>query len=133
MSTIASVELLYAVIGATGGGVLGAIVNALFSRRKRIAETEHLEASADSMVVNAALQIADRLQVQLVRLEAKTRELSERNRQVRSELVDVRVHNVKMEQQIAKLTKENKALRTACDKLKAENEILTNKLDAQNP
>ena len=129
MSSLASIELLYAIGGATGGGALGALVQALFSRRKQKAEAQHLEAEADSMVVNAALQIADRLQVQLAQLEARTQELSDRNRQVRSELEAVRAHNIKMEQQIDKLTQENKSLKTACEKLEAENEILKQKLD----
>jgi TolA-binding protein len=114
-------EIVFMLLTAAGGGAVGATVQALFSRRKSRAEALHLEAQADSVVVNAAMQIADRLQVQLTELEERTEILAQKNKEVREELAQVHIQNIKMAKQIAKLEKENKSLKTSYTKLKEEN------------
>ena len=122
-------ELLITILAATGGGAVGATIQALFSRRKSRAEATHLEAQADSVVVNAAMQIADRLQVQLTELEERTTALAEKNREVRAELELVHVQNIQMAERMAHLERENISLKTSYTKLKEENEKLKTKLD----
>lgn len=130
--SLISPEIMFAVLGATGGGAVGAIVQVMFSRRKSKAEALHLEAKADSVVVNAAMQIADRLQVQLAELEERTATLAVKNQEVKEDLAQVHIQNIKMAKQIAKLEKENKSLKTSYNKLKEENEKLKQKLDQSN-
>jgi len=127
--SVISPEILFAVLGATGGGAVGAIVQSIFARRKNKAEALHLEAQADSVIVNAALQVADRLQVQLAELEKRTAALALKNQEVRVDLDAVHVLNQKMAKQIAKLEKENKSLKISHTALKEENEKLKTKLD----
>lgn len=122
--SIINPDTLFAVIGVAGGGAVGAAIQAFFSRRKSQAEVTHLEAQAEGVIVNAAMQVADRLQVQLAELENRTTILSERNKEVREELAIVHTQNIKMAGQIAKLEQENKVLKTSYSKLKAENDKL---------
>jgi predicted RNase H-like nuclease (RuvC/YqgF family) len=130
--SIFSPELLFTILAATGGGAIGAVIQAIFARRKNKAEALHLEAQTDSVVVNAALQVADRLQVQLAELERRTNLLAGKNKEVREELALVHTQNLKMSKQIAKLERENKSLKTSYTKLKEENEKLKTKLDSYN-
>ena len=127
--TLFSPEVFFTLVTVAGGGAIGAIIQAFVSRRKQAAETLHLEAQADSLVVNAALQISDRLQVQLAELEERTTVLATKNTEVREDLALVHVQNLKMAKQIAKLERENKSLKTAHKQLKEENEKLKAKLD----
>jgi len=127
--SIISPEILFAILGATGGGAVGAVIQSVLARRKNKAETLHLEAQADSVIVNAALQVADRLQVQLAELEKRTSALALKNQEVRTDLDAVHVLNQKMARQIAKLEKENKFLKISHTALKEENEKLKTKLD----
>tara|TARA_Y100000310_G_scaffold299451_1_gene334309 strand:+ start:143 stop:550 length:408 start_codon:yes stop_codon:yes gene_type:complete len=130
--SILSPEIIFAVAGTAGGGAIGAVIHALFSRHKNRAETTHLEAQTDGIIVNAAMQIADRLQVQLAELEERTAQLTEKNREVREELAQVHTQSLKMAQQIAKLEKENRSLKTSYTKLKEENEKLRHKLEKES-
>ena len=124
-----SPEVIFTVIAATGGGAVGAIVQAVFARRKNRAEAEHLEAQTEGVIVNAAMQVADRLQVQLAELENRTAALTIKNKEVRDDLDAMHILNNKMAKQIAKLEKENRSLKTSYTSLKAENEKLKTKLD----
>lgn len=128
-----SSEIMFAILGATGGGAVGAIVQVMFSRRKSRAEVLHLEAQADSVVVSAAMQIADRLQVQLAVLEERTATLAVKNQEVKEDLAHLHIQNIKMAKQIAKLERENRSLKTSYNKLKEENEKLKQKLDKSDP
>ena len=130
--TFINTDILFAVMGATGGGAVGALVQVFFSRRKNQAEAAHLEARAEGVIVNAAMQVADRLQVQLAELEERTTILAGKNKEVRDELTLVHEQNIKMAKQIAHLEKENKSLKTSYNKLKAENDKLKTKLDKYN-
>jgi len=130
--SLLNTEIMFAVLGATGGGAVGAAIQTFMSRRKIKAEVRKLDAQADSTVVNAAMQIADRLQVQLAELEERTAVLAIKNREVREELAQVHIQNIKMAKQIAKLERENKSLKTSYTKLKEENEKLKQKLNKSN-
>jgi len=130
--SVISPEILFTILGATGGGAVGAIIQALLAQHKNKAEALHLEAQADSVIVNAALQVADRLQVQLAELEQQTAALTIKNKEVRDDLDAVHILNQKMTKQIAKLEKENRSLKTSYTKLKEENEKLKAKLDTYN-
>ncbi len=117
------VELVVtSVIAVAGGGAIGALIQSLAHGRKTSAEAKKLHSEASESVVNAALQISDRLQIQIVQLQEHMDNLDSRNLILKDEVEELRSQNIQMAGKIEMLEIENK-------KLHQENIILKEKLD----
>ncbi len=112
--------IVTSVVSLMGGGLIATLLNHVFSRERVKAETKKLKNEGDSSIVDAAMQIADRLQVQMVQLEDRINNLDDRNKKLRVEVSELKIQNLEMSANIKALQEENKTLHKENKALKGE-------------
>jgi len=109
-------------IALLSGGALGAWITARAKYNKTEAEADKLQSEASHAIVTAALDISDRLQIQLLQMQEQIDALDERNIALKETVDDLQRQNIDMFSKITVLEQENK-------KLHSENRSLKEKLD----
>jgi len=112
--------LITSIVSVMGGGLIATLLSIYFNKDRTTAETKKLQTDSDSSIVNAALQIADRLQVQLSQLEDRIDNLDDRNKKLKLEVSELRNQNLEMSANIKILQDENKMLHQENRGLKGE-------------
>ncbi len=112
--------LITSIVSVMGGGLIATLLSVYFNKDRTTAETKKLQTDSDSSIVNAALQIADRLQVQLSQLEDRIDNLDDRNKKLKLEVSELRNQNLEMSANIKVLQDENKMLHQENRGLKGE-------------
>ncbi len=112
--------LITSVVSLMGGGLIATLLAYVFNREKTSAEANKFQSEADGSVVNAALQIADRLQVQISQLEDRINNLDSRNIKLKEEVSELRSQNLEMSANIKCLQEENRVLHRENRALKGE-------------
>ena len=104
------------IVALFGGGVLGVIIKALTEKKK-------VNAEATNTNIKSLLEIDQRMNERMAKLEARVANLEQENYKLKSEKLNLEKETYKLKQKIQDLEEENKALHE-------ENQVLQAELEA---
>jgi uncharacterized protein (DUF3084 family) len=105
---------LVTIIGSLfGGGVIGVIIKAFMERKK-------VNAEATNTNIKSLLEIDQRMNERMAKLEERVANLEQENYKLKSEKLTLEKENHRLQIIVTNLEEENKELREENDKLKLE-------------
>lgn len=108
------------IVALFGGGVIGVVVKALIEKRK-------INAEATNTNIKSLLEIDQRMNERMAKLEERVANLEQENYKLKSEKLVLEKETYKLKTRIAELEAENKELHEENSALKAELEAFINK------
>lgn len=112
------IESVVTVIAALfGGGVVGVVIKALTEKRK-------INAEANNTNIKSILEIDQRMNERMAKLEARVANLEQENYKLKSEKLELEKETHRLENVISRLEEENKELHEENKQLKSEIENL---------
>lgn len=116
-------NLITVIIALFGGGVVGVVIKALTEKRK-------INAEANNTNIKSLLEIDQRMNERMAKLEARVANLEQENYKLKSDKLTLERETHRLAALVADLEKENKELHEENDALKLELE--TFKSNANN-
>lgn len=117
-------SLITVIVALFGGGVVGVIIKALTERKK-------LDAEADNTNIKSLLEIDQRMNERMAKLEERVANLEQENYKLKMEKLSLEKETHKLKTAIQTLEDENKALRKENNDLKAEIKKLEKNITAK--
>lgn len=107
------------IVALFGGGVVGVVIKALIEKRK-------INAEANNTNIKSLLEIDQRMNERMAKLEERVANLEQENYKLKSEKLELEKHVHKLEAEVIKLKEEKQELSEENKALKAELETLKN-------
>lgn len=115
-------NIVTVIVALFGGGVVGVVIKALTEKRK-------INAEANNTNIKSILEIDQRMNERMAKLEARVANLEQENYKLKSEKLELEKETHRLEAIISHLEEENKELHEENDKLKLELETLKETLN----
>lgn len=115
-------NIVAVIVALFGGGVVGVVIKALTEKRK-------INAEANNTNIKSILEIDQRMNERMAKLEARVANLEQENYKLKSEKLELEKETHRLEAVISHLEEENRELHEENDKLKLELETLKEKLN----
>lgn len=115
-------NIVTVIVALFGGGVVGVVIKALTEKRK-------INAEANNTNIKSILEIDQRMNERMAKLEARVANLEQENYKLKSEKLELEKETHRLEAVISHLEEENKELHEENDKLKLELETLKETLN----
>lgn len=115
-------NIITVIVALFGGGVVGVVIKALTEKRK-------INAEANNTNIKSILEIDQRMNERMAKLEARVANLEQENYKLKSEKLELEKETHRLEAVIFHLEEENKELHEENDKLKLELETLKETLN----
>lgn len=112
-------NLITVIVALFGGGVVGVVIKALTEKRK-------INAEANNTNIKSLLEIDQRMNERMAKLEARVANLEQENYKLKSDKLTLEKETHRLATLVTDLEKENKELHEENDKLKLELETLKN-------
>lgn len=106
-------NIITVIVALFGGGVVGVVIKALTEKRK-------INAEANNTNIKSILEIDQRMNERMAKLEARVANLEQENYKLKSEKLELEKETHRLEAVISHLEEENKELHEENDKLKLE-------------
>ena len=110
-------NIVTVIVALFGGGVVGVVIKAFTEKRK-------INAEANNTNIKSILEIDQRMNERMAKLEARVANLEQENYKLKSEKLELEKETHRLEAVIFHLEEENKELHEENDKLKLELETL---------
>lgn len=114
-------NIVTVVVALFGGGVVGVVIKALTEKRK-------INAEANNTNIKSILEIDQRMNERMAKLETRVANLEQENYKLKSEKLELEKETHKLETIISNLEEENKELHEENTKLRSELENLKDKI-----
>lgn len=114
-------NIITVVVALFGGGVVGVVIKALTEKRK-------INAEANNTNIKSILEIDQRMNERMAKLEARVANLEQENYKLKSEKLELEKETHRLESEITRLEEENKELHKENNKLRSELETLKHKI-----
>lgn len=114
-------NIITVVVALFGGGVVGVVIKALTEKRK-------INAEANNTNIKSILEIDQRMNERMAKLEARVANLEQENYKLKSEKLELEKETHRLESEITRLEEENKGLHKENNKLRSELETLKHKI-----
>lgn len=114
-------NIITVVVALFGGGVVGVVIKALTEKRK-------INAEANNTNIKSILEIDQRMNERMAKLETRVANLEQENYKLKSEKLELEKETHKLETIISNLEEENKELHEENTKLHSELENLKDKI-----
>lgn len=101
------------IVALFGGGVVGVVIKALTEKRK-------INAEANNTNIKSLLEIDQRMNERMAKLEERVANLEQENYKLKSEKLELEKHVHKLEAEVIKLQEEKLELSKENEELKAE-------------
>lgn len=115
-------NIVTVIVALFGGGVVGVVIKAFTEKRK-------INAEANNTNIKSILEIDQRMNERMAKLEARMANLEQENYKLKSEKLELEKETHRLEAVIFHLEEENKELHEENDKLKLELETLKETLN----
>ena len=115
-------NIVTVIVALFGGGVVGVVIKAFTEKRK-------INAEANNTNIKSILEIDQRMNERMAKLEARVANLEQENYKLKSEKLELEKETHRLEAVIFQLEEENKELHEENDKLKLELETLKETLN----
>lgn len=115
-------NIVTVIVALFGGGVVGVVIKAFTEKRK-------INAEANNTNIKSILEIDQRMNERMAKLEARVANLEQENYKLKSEKLELEKETHRLEAVIFHLEEENKELHEENDKLKLELETLKETLN----
>lgn len=115
-------NIVTVIVALFGGGVVGVVIKAFTEKRK-------INAEANNTNIKSILEIDQRMNERMAKLEARVANLEQENYKLKSEKLELEKETHRLEAVIFHLEEENKGLHEENDKLKLELETLKETLN----
>lgn len=115
-------NIVTVIVALFGGGVVGVVIKAFTEKRK-------INAEANNTNIKSILEIDQRMNERMAKLEARVANLEQENYKLKSEKLELERETHRLEAVIFHLEEENKELHEENDKLKLELETLKETLN----
>lgn len=115
-------NIVTVIVALFGGGVVGVVIKALTEKRK-------INAEANNTNIKSILEIDQRMNERMAKLEARVANLEQENYKLKSEKLELEKETHRLEAVISHLEEENRELHEENDKLKLELETLKERLN----
>ena len=115
-------NIVTGIVALFGGGVVGVVIKAFTEKRK-------INAEANNTNIKSILEIDQRMNERMAKLEARVANLEQENYKLKSEKLELEKETHRLEAVIFHLEEENKELHEENDKLKLELETLKETLN----
>ena len=115
-------NIITVIVALFGGGVVGVVIKAFTEKRK-------INAEANNTNIKSILEIDQRMNERMAKLEARVANLEQENYKLKSEKLELEKETHRLEAVIFHLEEENKELHEENDKLKLELETLKETLN----
>ena len=115
-------NIVTVIVALFGGGVVGVVIKAFTEKRK-------INAEANNTNIKSILEIDQRMNERMAKLEARVANLEQQNYKLKSEKLELERETHRLEAVIFHLEEENKELHEENDKLKLELETLKETLN----
>lgn len=119
MSGIDITNLITVIVALFGGGVVGVVIKAFTEKKK-------LNAEANNTNIKSLLEIDQRMNERMAKLEERVANLEQENYKLKSDKLALEKETHRLATLVTDLEKENKELHEENDKLKLELETLKN-------
>ena len=106
-------NIVTVIVALFGGGVVGVVIKAFTEKRK-------INAEANNTNIKSILEIDQRMNERMAKLEARVANLEQENYKLKSEKLELEKETHRLEAVIFHLEEENKELHEENDKLKLE-------------
>ncbi len=106
-------SVITVVVALFGGGVVGVVIKALTEKRK-------INAEANNTNIKSILEIDQRMNERMTKLEARVANLEQENYKLKSEKLALEKETHRLEIMVSQLKEENKALHEENEALKKE-------------
>ena len=115
-------NIVTVIVALFGGGVVGVVIKTFTEKRK-------INAEANNTNIKSILEIDQRMNERMAKLEARVANLEQENYKLKSEKLELEKETHRLEAVIFHLEEENKELHEENDKLKLELETLKETLN----
>lgn len=115
-------NIVTVIVALFGGGVVGVVIKALTEKRK-------INAEANNTNIKSILEIDQRMNERMAKLEARVANLEQENYKLKSEKLELEKETHRLEAVISHLGEENRELHEENDKLKLELKTLKETLN----